>query len=46
MNQNLLRQYAAFAVRVGVILKKGQTMIISAPIEGADFVRMCAQEAL
>lgn len=45
MNQNLLRQYAAFAVRVGVNPQKGQTMIISAPIEGADFVRMCAQEA-
>ena len=45
MDQDLLRQYAAFAVRVGVNPQKGQTMIISAPIEGAAFVRMCAQEA-
>lgn len=45
MNQDLLRQYAAFAVRVGVNPQKGQTLIITAPIEGAAFVRLCAQEA-
>ena len=45
MDQELLRQYAAFAVRVGVNPQHGQTLIISAPIEGADFVRLCAQEA-
>ena len=44
MNQDLLRQYAAFAVRVGVNPQKGQTLIITAPIEGAAFVRLCAQE--
>ena len=46
MNQDLLRQYAAFAVRVGVNPQKGQTLIITAPIEGAAFVRLCAQEAV
>lgn len=45
MNQELLQQYAALAVRVGINPQKGQTVIISAPIEGAAFARLCAQEA-
>ena len=45
MNETLLRQYAEFAVRVGVNPQPGQTLIISAPVEGAAFARMCAEAA-
>lgn len=43
MNETLLRQYAEFAVRVGVNPQPGQTLIIAAPVEGAAFARMCAE---
>lgn len=42
MNQELLQQYAAFAVKIGANPNPGQTLIINAPIEGAEFARMCA----
>ena len=45
MNETLLRQYAEFAVRVGVNPQPGQTLIISAPVEGTAFARMCAEAA-
>ena len=45
MKQELLEQYAAFAVRVGVNPQPSQTLIIRSPIEGAEFARLCAKVA-
>ncbi|MEG2922949.1 MAG: aminopeptidase [Oscillospiraceae bacterium] len=42
MNRELLQKYADFAVKIGSNPQKGQTLIIRAPIEGAEFARMCA----
>ena len=42
MDEQLLREYADFAVRVGVNVRPGQTFIIQAPVEGAGFARLCA----
>ena len=39
MNETLLKQYADFAVRVGLAPREGQTVLISAPVEAADFAR-------
>lgn len=35
MNEELMKQYAEFAVRVGVNPQKGQTMLISCSVESA-----------
>lgn len=43
MNPELIRQYAEFAVRIGVNPQPGQTLLIRAPIEGAAFARACAE---
>lgn len=43
--QNIKKKYAQLAVRKGVNLEKGQTLVVSATIEIADFVRMVAEEA-
>jgi len=45
MNEAFVKQYAEFAVRVGVNPQPGQTLIIRAPIEGAFFARACAEAA-
>lgn len=45
MNQELLKQYAEFAVKIGANPQPCQTLIINAPIEGAQFARMCAEAA-
>ena len=37
MDMNLVKQYAEFAVKIGVNPQPGQTLIIRAPIEGAFF---------
>ena len=42
MDEQLLREYADFAVKVGVNVRPGQTFIIQAPVEGAFFARLCA----
>ena len=42
MDLQLLREYADFAVKVGVNVQPGQTLIVQAPVESADFARMCA----
>ena len=42
MDNKLLQEYADFAVKVGVNVQKGQTLIVQAPVEGADFARLCA----
>ena len=45
MDMNLMKQYAEFAVKIGVNPQPGQTLIIRAPIEGAFFARACAEAA-
>jgi len=40
-----LKEYAALLIRVGLNLRRGQTLLISAPVECAFFARMCAAEA-
>ena len=40
-----LREYARLLVRVGLNVQKGQNLVISAPVECADFARLCAAEA-
>lgn len=40
-----LREYAALVVRIGVNLQKGQTLVVSTPIECAEFARLIEQEA-
>lgn len=39
------KMYAEFAVRSGVNLQKGQTLIIRTTLEGAPFARLCAEAA-
>lgn len=40
-----LQKYARLLVGTGCALKKGQSVLISAPVEIAPFVRLCAQAA-
>ncbi len=40
-----LQEYAALLVQVGLNVQKGQTLIISSPVECAAFARMCAAAA-
>ncbi|MEG1683373.1 MAG: aminopeptidase [Oscillospiraceae bacterium] len=39
-----LREYARLLIRVGLNVRRGQTLIISSPVECADFARLCAGE--
>ncbi len=41
----MLEEYAKLCVKVGINLQPGQPLIINAPIEGADFVRLVAKQA-
>ena len=43
MDPELIRQYAEFAVKIGVNPQPGQTLLIQTPIEGAAFARACAE---
>ena len=40
-----LQEYAALLVQVGLNVQKGQTLVISSPVECAAFARMCASAA-
>ena len=40
-----LKEYAQLLVRVGLNVRKGQTLVISSPVECAFFARLCAAEA-
>ncbi len=40
-----LREYARLLVEVGLGVEKGQTMILSSPVECAPFARLCASAA-
>lgn len=40
-----LSKYAKLAVRVGINVQKGQTLVVNAPIQAAELVRKIAEEA-
>lgn len=40
-----IREYARLLIRVGLNVRRGQTLVISSPVECADFARLCAAEA-
>ncbi len=40
-----LQEYARLLVEVGINIRKGQTLIISSPVECAPFARLCAAAA-
>ena len=40
-----LREYAKLVIEVGLNIQKGQTLIISSPVECAHFARLCAGAA-
>lgn len=40
-----IRRYAELVVRKGVAVRRGQELVIQAPVERADFVRVLADEA-
>lgn len=42
---NMLNEYAKLCVKVGINLQKSQPLVINAPIEGAEFVRLVAKHA-
>lgn len=45
VNQKTKEKYAELALRTGVNLQKKQTLMINAPIEGADFTKIVARKA-
>lgn len=44
-NKEILKKYADLAVKVGVNIQKGQTLILNSPIECAPFARMISEVA-
>ena len=45
MDKKLLKQYAEMAVKIGINIQKGQTLIINSPVDGDFFARACAEVA-
>lgn len=45
MKAALLNEYARLVVRIGANVQPGQPVVISAPVEGADFARRLVREA-
>lgn len=43
--EKLLNKYAELVVRTGAAVKPGQTLLISAPVDAASFVRLCVGKA-
>ena len=43
--ENKLKEYAKLLVEVGVNIRKGQTLLLFAPVDQAPFARMCADVA-
>lgn len=41
--QAMLREYAQLLARVGVNVRKGQRVLLSAPLDAAPFARLCAE---
>lgn len=44
--QTKLEKYAELAVKVGVNIQKGQTLVINAGLEAADFVRLITKKLM
>ena len=44
-NKEMLTEYARLLVEVGVNIRKGQRLLINAPVDCAEFVRLCATAA-
>ncbi|ADU32380.1 aminopeptidase [Evansella cellulosilytica] len=40
-----LEKYAELAVKIGINVQEGQTLVVNAPISSADFVRLVAKKA-
>ena len=45
MTNNRISKYAKLLIRVGLNVQKGQPVVISSPVDCADFARLCAEEA-
>ncbi|HLR08476.1 MAG TPA: aminopeptidase [Bacillota bacterium] len=45
IDQAIMEKYAELALRTGVNLQKGQPLMVNAPVDGADFVRIVARKA-
>lgn len=45
MKKELLKKYAELVVKIGVNIQKNQTLVVSSPIECADFARLIAEVA-
>lgn len=45
MNKNLLKKYAELAVNTGVNIQKDNILVITSPIETAEFARLISEEA-
>lgn len=45
MDKNLLKKYSMLAVNTGVNIKKNNILVITSPIETAEFARLIAKEA-
>ena len=43
--QNLLNEYAKLTIKVGINLQEKQPLVITAPVEGIEFVRLLAKNA-
>lgn len=43
--ENKLKEYARLIIEIGLNIKKGQKLIINAPVDCADFARLCASAA-
>ena len=43
--ENKLKEYAKLLVEIGINVQKGQTLVISCPVDCAYFARMCASAA-
>lgn len=43
--ENLKKDYAELIIRMGLNIQKGQRLVITCPVEGADFARLCAGAA-
>ena len=45
INKEMLNEYARLVVEVGVNIQKGQRLLINAPVDCAEFARLCAKAA-
>ena len=45
MNKAIIKKYANLAIRKGVNLQKGQTLLIQADVDAVEMTRACVEEA-